>query len=130
MRRGLGAGGGGRWSHGRCLGALPKPNAPREAQARDSGREQRAELAPHGCGVFCAAAAAFSAAVACGAVVKCSAAVRRVAARRAAMQSMWAGLAAVQFQAAGGEEYVVVGAVSMQGCDEALTAVLRRKLSH
>jgi hypothetical protein len=49
--------------------------------------------------------------VACGAVVKCSAAVRRVAARRAAMQSMWAGLAAEQFRAAGGEESLVDGAI-------------------
>ena len=52
MRRGLGAGGGGRWPYGRCLGPLPEADAPREAQARDPCREQHAELAPHGCGVF------------------------------------------------------------------------------
>ena len=52
MRRGLGAGGGGRWSHGRCLGALPEADAPREAQARDPCREQHAELAPHAAAFF------------------------------------------------------------------------------
>ena len=74
------------------------------------------------CGVFCAAAAAFSAAVTCGAAVACSAAVRRVAARRAAMQSMWAGLAAEQFRAAGGEESLVDGAIVCSNATNLLQA--------
>ena len=49
MRRGFRAGGGGRWPYGRCLGALPEADAPREAQARDR-REQYAE--PHSCFVL------------------------------------------------------------------------------
>ena len=119
MRRGFRAGGGRGWSYGRCLGPLPKPNAPREAQARDARREEHAELAPHAAAFFlCSGGSGVQRGGGVSAAVV-QRGVDRGGGVQQCNQQRWAGLAAVQFRAAGGEEPLVVGAIGMQQIDDA-----------